>query len=202
MEVTTNNTVKEPQQVDQKQSVSGFCNYLNEVLSNLEVKPDDNDCALIAYANNQDTYFRLHGNYPDMLRTVLSMMDKDDMLAELFVEAAMIYSHRMLGKGFTGKKPDEQKSHMDKNKMTEELRVSIVKSCADAVHKVLLEAANTIIKAGGDRSELLSMFVLIGDDIIGALKAAWGCSYEEAVKRYTELLQKSNELGNNDKNIN
>ena len=108
MEVTINNTVKEPQQEEQKQSVSGFCEYLDEVLSNLEVKPDDNDCALIAFANDQDTYFRLHGSYPDMLRTVLGMMDKDDKLAELFIEAAMIYSHRILGKGFTGKKSDEQ----------------------------------------------------------------------------------------------
>lgn len=110
MEVTTNNTVKEPQQEkeEQKQSVSGFCNCLNEVFSNLDVKPDDNDCALIAYANDQDTFFRLHGSYPNMLRTVLGMMDKDDKIAELFIEAAMIYSHRILGKGFTGKKPDEQ----------------------------------------------------------------------------------------------
>ena len=39
MEVTTNNTVKEPQQEEQqKQSVSGFCEYLDEVLSNMEVK--------------------------------------------------------------------------------------------------------------------------------------------------------------------
>lgn len=110
MEVTTNNTVKEPQQEEeQKQSVSGFCKHLNEVFSKLEVMPDENDCALIAFANDQDTFFRLHGSYPNMLRTVLGMMDKDDKLAELFVEAAMIYSHRILGKGFTGKKPDEQK---------------------------------------------------------------------------------------------
>lgn len=35
MEVTTNNTVKEPQQEDeQKESVSGFCKHLNEVLAN------------------------------------------------------------------------------------------------------------------------------------------------------------------------
>lgn len=111
METKTNNNVKEPQQEEQKESIFGFCNYLNEVLRNLEVKPDDNDCALIAYANDQDTFIRLHGSYPNMLRIVFGMMDKDDKLAELFIEAAMIYSHRMLGKGFTGKKSDEHKKN-------------------------------------------------------------------------------------------
>ena len=86
--------------------------------------------------------------------------------------------------------------------MSEELKVSIVMTCAGAVHKILLEAANTIIKAGVAESELLTMLVLVGDDIIGGLKAAWECSHEEALKRYTELLREYNELSNNDKNKN
>ena len=86
--------------------------------------------------------------------------------------------------------------------MTEELKVSIVMTCAGAVHKVLLEAANTLIKAGVDESELLTMLVLIGDDIIAGLMEAWKCSHEEALKRYTELLRDYNELSNIDKNKN
>ena len=85
--------------------------------------------------------------------------------------------------------------------MTEELKVSLVMTCAGSVHKMLLEAANTIIKAGVE-SELLTMLVLVGDDIIAGLKAAWKCSHEEALKRYTELLREYNELSNNDKNKN
>ena len=104
MEVTVNNT-KDVKQ-ENLETTSGFCNKMEEILSNLELKPDDNDCALFAYANNQDAYYRLHGSYTNMLRTVLALMDRDDRVAELFVEAAMLYSHKMLGKRYTEKKSD------------------------------------------------------------------------------------------------
>lgn len=86
--------------------------------------------------------------------------------------------------------------------MTEELKVSLVMTCAGSVHRMLIEAANTIIKAGVGESELLTMLVLIGDDIIAGLMEAWKCSHEEALKRYTELLRDYNELSNIDKNKN
>lgn len=92
---------------------------------------------------------------------------------------------------------------MDKNKETEkELQTSFIMTCAGAVKKVLIEASKTLIKSGLDSASLLTMLVIIGDDIIFGLEEAWQCSHDEALKRYEKLLREYREQVNSDKNKN
>ena len=92
---------------------------------------------------------------------------------------------------------------MDKNKETEkELQTSLIMTFAGAVKKVLIEASKTLIKLGLDSASLLTMLVIIGDDIIFGLEGAWQCSHDEALKRYEKLLREYREQVNNDKNKN
>ena len=90
---------------------------------------------------------------------------------------------------------------MDKNKEIE-LQTSLIMTCAGAVKKVLIEASKTLIKSGLDSASLLTMLVIIGDDIIFGLEEAWQCSHDEALKRYEKLLREYREQVNNDKNKN
>lgn len=92
---------------------------------------------------------------------------------------------------------------MDKNKETEKsYQTSVIMTCAGAVKKVLIEASKTLIEAGLDSASLLTMLVIIGDDIIFGLEEAWQCSHDEALKRYEKLLREYREQVNNDKNKN
>lgn len=97
MEVTTNNTVNEPQQEEQT-TMSEFCEAVLGATSNFNEKATDSDVCIMICGDGKRIATRLQGSYPHALHVLVSLMDGNENIAELFTEACMIFSNKLLGR--------------------------------------------------------------------------------------------------------
>ena len=75
--------------------MSPFCEALMEATDGFDELRKPTDAALLICSDGNILSTRKNGLYPDALRMVLFAMLNDDKLAELFTEAALLYSQKL-----------------------------------------------------------------------------------------------------------
>lgn len=75
--------------------MSPFCEALMNATDGIDNLRQPTDAALLICTDGNVLGTRKHGLYPNALRMVVYAMINDDKLAELFTEAALLYSQKL-----------------------------------------------------------------------------------------------------------
>lgn len=80
---------------ENKTQMSAFCEALMDATDGIDNLRQPSDAALLICSDGNVLATRKNGLYPDALRMVVYSMLNDDKLAELFTEAALLYSQKI-----------------------------------------------------------------------------------------------------------
>jgi hypothetical protein len=92
------NEAPETIQEEKQEPMSEFCEGLMGRTDELKELMRSEDCAIVICGDGKTVSARSRGIYPNMLNMLYSIMKNDESYAELITEAAMLYSHDMLGR--------------------------------------------------------------------------------------------------------
>lgn len=97
MEVIKNETVIEEQKIEDNEKMSEFCEALMGAVENINEKATIEDGAILICSDGEKVAIRINSSRDVVSNALLGVMKNRLDFAELIVEAAMRYSHHMLG---------------------------------------------------------------------------------------------------------